>query len=61
MIGSGTRRVTQNSVGEGGVSYTDAREEIPERRSSLRPSEKELPELRPVTEISMDNGIIFIL
>jgi hypothetical protein len=39
-------RVTQNSIGEGGISYIDARKKVPERRCGLRPSEKERPERR---------------
>jgi hypothetical protein len=45
--GSGTQRATQNSSEVGGVSYTGARK----KRSGSRPSEKELPERRSVTEL----------
>jgi hypothetical protein len=41
--GSGMQRVTQNSVGCNGVSYT---KKVLECRSDLYPSEKELPEWR---------------
>jgi hypothetical protein len=42
---SGTPRVTQNSVGKGDVCYIAAWKKVPERCSSFRLSENELPEL----------------
>jgi hypothetical protein len=38
--------MTQKWVGERSVGYTNARENVPERRSDLCPSEKELLERR---------------
>jgi hypothetical protein len=52
-IGAGTLRVVQHLVGEGSVSFTDGRKKVPERHSGLRPSEKELPKRRFVTEIPL--------
>jgi hypothetical protein len=46
-IGSETHRVTQNSVVEGEVLVTSMLgEKVVEHHSSLRPSQKELPEWR---------------
>jgi hypothetical protein len=41
--------VTQSLVGEGGVNYTNARKQVPERRPSLHSSEKEVLEWRSST------------
>jgi hypothetical protein len=51
--GSGTYRVTQNLVGDGSQLYRSQEKKVPERRTGLRPSEKELLEWHSVTKIPL--------
>jgi hypothetical protein len=44
--GSGTQRVTSIRSERGDVSFPNARKKVPERRPSLRSSDKDLPERR---------------